>query len=221
MNTKLISFIILLLLIPFVFADINSFPNTIVTKTFNGSINITTEQDSHTYDCMSNSTSTFTFTLQRNLTDIDDLRKAIRDFQDINSNCNAIDKAVQQYGDINTYFKLYTQCNSDYIICNKDKTDCLTKNTELTPFKGNYETCSKTLEEKDKQVNQYSNIIIPSIQTNLTSMSHNLNQSEKGKWLWFFFGAGIVGFIMIIREKKRNPELQKHRVLGLSGGSQK
>ena len=214
-------FILFLLLMPIAFADINSFPNTIVAKTFNGSVNITTEQDSHIYDCMSNSTSTFTFTLQRNLSDTDDLRDTIRDLRDINSNCDAIEKAVSQYGDINTYFKLYTQCNTDYTICNKDRTDCSAKNTELTPFKANYETCSKNLDEKNIQVNQFSDVVIPSMQANNTAISHNLNQAEKGKWLWFFFGAGIVGIIMIIREKKRNPELQKHKILGLQGGTQR
>jgi len=221
---KTIFLIIFLLSVPAAFADIRTFPNTITIITFNGTANVTTEQDSHAYDCMSNSTLSFTFSLQRNLTTEDDLRKLINDLKDTNKLCEKIsvlDNAVSQYGDVNTYFKLYTQCNSDNTICSKDKADCLAKNAELSPFKANYETCSQILNEKDAQVNQYSNIIIPTMQTNLTSMAQNLNQSEKGKWLWFFFGAGIVGIIMVIREKKRSPELQKHRVLGLQGGTQR
>lgn len=211
---------------PFVFADMRTFPNTITIKTFNGTVNITTEQNSHVYDCMGNSTSlsSFTFDLQRNLSIEEDLRDVIDDLKENNKLCekvSVLETAVSQYGDVNTYFKLYTQCNTDSAICNKDKTDYLTKNIELTPFKANYETCSKNLEVSNNQINQYSNVIIPSMQTNLTSMSYNLNQSEKGKWLWFFFGVGIMSIIMILKEKKRNPELQKHKMLGLSGGTQR
>lgn len=219
---KFFHFFFILLFIPIVFADIRTFQNTIIVKTFNGTANITTEQDSHTYDCMSNTTSSFTFSLQRNLTTDDELRDVIDDLKDTTKLCDKIstlDTAVSQYGDINTYFKLYTQCDSENKICSKDKTDCLGKVTELTPFKQNYETCSKTLEERNNQVNQYSNVIIPSMLGNLTSMSSNLNQSEKGKWLWFFFGVGVVGIIMIIREKKRSPTLQRQKTLGLQGGT--
>lgn len=220
--TKLFYFFFVLLLIPIAFADINSFPNTVVTKTFNGTVNITTEQDSHEYDCMGNTTNTFIFTLQRNLTTSADVERTLKDFTgNVNTLLATCDQVTKQYGDVNTYFKLYTQCNSDNAICNKDKADCLAKITELTPFKPNYETCSKSLTDTSNSLNQYSNIIIPSIQANLSSMSNELNQSEKSKWLWFFFGIGVMGAVMIIREKKREPSLQRHKTLGLSGGIQR
>ena len=216
--------LLFLLVMPIVTAEINNFPNTIIAKTFNATINVTTEQDSHIFDCMSNSTSTFTFSLQRNLTREEDLRRVVDDLKDTTRLCervSVLDTAVSQYGDINTYFKLYTQCNTENTICNKEKIDCHAKVVELTSFKSNSEQCSKSLGDANNQLSQFSNIVLPSMQTNLTSMSFNLNQAEKSKWIFFFFGLAVMGAIMIFREKKRSPTLQKHKTLGLSGGIQR
>lgn len=215
-------FYFLLLLIPSVFADLQSFPNTIIVHTFNGTLNITTEQNDHVYDCMSNTTSTFIFTLQRNLSTSTDLTNTLNNFTgNVNNLLATCDSITKQYGDINTYFKLYTTCNTDLTICNKDKDSQKNQITELTPFKSNYEGCSKNLNEITNKNNELTQITIPKIQSNLSSMNINLNQADKSKWLYFFFGLISMGIVLIIREKKKSPMLQRHKTLGLQGGTQR
>lgn len=202
--------LLLLLLIPSALAD--TFPNIIIVKTFNGTINITTEESSYIYDGMSNTTSSITFNLKRNVTSSAELATT---FNNLTGNINSLvltcDKITNQYGDINSYFKLYAQCNLDYGICQKDKEDKDSKISELTPFKSNYETCDASLKESTANLNKISNEILPPLQQNITNLANEVEVQKSKKVFWGIFGALIVGVIVIMKNKKFSPNSQLNK----------
>lgn len=199
--------LLLLLLIPSALAD--TFQNLIVVKTFNGTINITTEESSYIYDGMSNTTSSITFNLKRNVTSSVELATT---FNNLTGNINSLvltcDKITNQYGDINSYFKLYAQCNLDYGICQKDKADRDSKITELTPFKANYETCDINLKQSALNLNKFSNEVLPALQQNNTNLVNEVKVQKEKKVFWGIGGILLVGFIILIKNKKYSPKSQ-------------
>ena len=223
---KLIVFYFLLILIPYVFAGEESFINiisvkTIYTNTSNSSIeasvNITTEQDTHVFNCISNSTNSWNFNLRRNVSTTADVTKDLANLSGtMSSLTSTCDTIAKQYGDINRYFSLYNQCNVDYEGCKKERTDKQTKIDELSPFKPNYEKCSKDLSDTQTNLNKYSNEIIPSYQLNLTSLTARTDTAEKSKWLYFIFGIVAASAIAIIIERKKIHTTQREKTVGLS-----
>lgn len=223
-----------LLLIPIVFAKTESFPNTITIGTTymvnnesnitSAAFNITTEQDTHTYNCLSNSTSAFIFTLNRNVSDninIVDLTNSLHNFTgNVNSLLSTCNEVTKQYGDTNTYFKLYTTCNTENELCKKDKSDQLNKIAELGSAKTNFDTCTQNLNQLNSQISQYSTQL-SNIQGNLTSMANDKNKAENQRIIFGIGGLLIMGGIMLYRETKKNPTLQRHKTLGLTGGPQR
>ena len=198
---------ILLILIPSALAD--TFTNLIIVKTFNGTINITTEESSYIYDGMSNTTNSITFNLKRNVTSSSELANSLNNFTgNINSMVLLCDKITQQYGDINSYFKLYAQCNLDYGICQKEKSDKDAKITELTPFKPNYETCDVNLKEAKSNINKFSNEVLPVLQQNISYLSNEVEVQKCKKIFWCIGGVLIVGIIIAVKNKKFNPKSQ-------------
>lgn len=199
--------IIILMIIPSALAD--TFQNLIVVKTFNGTINITTEESSYIYDGMSNTTSSITFNLKRNVTSSAELADT---FSNLTGNINSLvltcDKITNQYGDVNSYFKLYAQCNLDYGICQKDKGDKDSKISELTPFKANYETCDASLKESTAKLNKVSNEFLPVLQQNVTNLANEVEVQKGKKIFWGIGGALIVGLIVMIKNKKFSPNSQ-------------
>ena len=127
--------------------------------------------------------------------------------------CDAITK---QYGDINRYFNLYNQCNVDNEVCKKERTDKQVKIDELSPFKPNYEKCSKDLSDTQISINKYSNEIIPSYQSNITSMAARTDTAEKSKWLYFIFGVIGASIVFVIIERRKTGSTQREKVVGLN-----
>lgn len=218
-----------LILSAFSFAKTETFttPITIGTKYVENAtaeFNITTEQDTHSYNCHTNSTNTFTYTLYRNISDtitVEELSRSISNFtRNVDGIILTCDNVIKQYGDANTYFKLYTTCNTENEICKKDKADYITKITELGNSKTQFETCSKNLDISNSQIIQL-NSQLSSMQGNLSSMSVEKENAKRGRWLFLFGGLLISGGFILYREKQRNPTLQRHKTLGLQGGPQK
>src|SRR3990167_11146885 len=119
MFKKNIIFLISILLLPIVFSAEESFSNSIKVNIFNGSFNITTEQDTHIYSCMSqvlvnnsdnltsstliyNNSNSFTFILKRNVSS-SELQNELKNFTgNVNNLMETCDQITKQYGDINT-----------------------------------------------------------------------------------------------------------------------
>lgn len=215
-----------LILIPFAFAGEETFSNVISVKTHiinvsNASVeafvNITTEQDSHFFSCLANSTQSWNFALKRNITQTVDISKELGNLSGtMSSLTSTCDTIARQYGDINRYFGLYTQCNTDFESCKKDRESIRTTVTELSPFKVNFEKCSVDLKDTQFNLNEFSSKVVPSIQSNLTLMVAEKSTAEKRGFLY-----GILGFlagcaVMVFVESKKTRTTQREKVVGLS-----
>lgn len=183
----------------------------IAFSTITANFNITTEQDVHTYNCISNYTSSFIFDLKRNTTSID-ATNLTASVSNLASTCENIAKA---YGDTNRYYDLYATCNKDLGLCQIEKDDKTAKVNELSPFKPNFEKCSKDLSDTQLTLNKYSNEIIPLYQQNVTSCISSMDKSEKGKLLYGFFGFLIASAIFLIIERKKFKTTYREKQVGL------
>lgn len=199
---KKIIFILFLLLMPFAFADSEqTFTNLISVQTYytqdqnntnltTAVVNITTEQDSHIYNCLQNKTFSFNFGLKRNTSDPIDSNQ----FKNLTANMNSLvstcDQIAKQYGDVNSYFKLYTTCNTDFELCKKDKEVKDSKISEMSQYKTTYDKCATDLSDNQQRLNSYSSQLA-AMQTNITATSQDLQNSNKKIPFWFFVGLGI------------------------------
>lgn len=180
-------------------------------STITANINITTEQDTHTFNCIANSTNSFIFDLRRNTTSID-ATNLTTTVSNLASTCDSIAKA---YGDSNRYFELYATCNKDIVLCQKERDDKTAKVTELSPFKPDFEKCSKDLSDTKISLNTYSNEIIPIYQGNITACNVSKDNAEKGKLLYGFFGFLIASAIFIVIERKKTKTTYREKIVGL------
>lgn len=231
MQFKNFIFIIIGFLLSFsVFADEQTFTNIIqvninFTSANNnlnsseiGTITIITEQDTHTYNTLTNTTNSFNFNLKRNVTGSVDIASQLNNFTgNVNSLVQTCNQITQQYGDVNKYFNLYATCNSERDGCNKAKETQKAKLDEFTHFKGQYEECSNDLSEINKKVNLFSNEIIPSWQANMTAMRITTDKANKSKWLYAIIGAAIVAVIFAWKEAKLTPRTSREKQPGLTG----
>ena len=213
------------------YATEQTFPNTVKITTYytnntyslylNGTdmnfstitvdVNITTEQDTHTFNCLSNTSNSFIFDLRRNTSSIE-VTNLTASVSNLASTCDSIAKA---YGDSNRYFDLYATCNKDLGLCQIDRDAKTTKVTELSPFKPDFEKCSKDLSDTKVNLNTYSNEIIPIYQGNITACNVAKDKAEKGKLLYGFFGFLIASAIFIIIERKKFKTTYRERIVGL------
>ena len=219
---KKIILLILFLLLPSVFAATQTFTNLVKVTTFfvndtntsaSAFVTIITEQDNHTYNCISNSTNSFNFDLKRNLTDAAELSVSFSNFSSgVNNVFNTCDKIVQQYGDLNRYFTLYTSCNTENELCKRDKGEQKTLIDTLTPFKPNYENCNTALSNAQVENSRINTqVLLPLQEENKTCKADLGNESNK-KFLWAIFGALGVGIFWGIEKGKITPGTKRKKI---------
>lgn len=223
--------IVLLLVIPIAIAEVN-FPTTIsvkiITDNVTCSVNVTTEENEHYYNCLSNSTNSFTFNHLENATQVTSCNCDFTPITNMSSRidnmfttCNGIvntcNSISQQYGDANTYYKNYATCNTEFELCKRDKADKDTKITELTTAKSNFDSCTSNLNSCQANLNNLNSIVLPKVQGNASSCNQDLEKTKKGKVIWILLGAGIVGAIAFWRDRSRSPLTQKDKESGLAG----
>jgi len=226
---KGIILLVLLLTLPIAIAEIN-FPTIVsvrvITDNVTCNVNVTTEENEHYYNCLGNSTNSFTFNHLENATQVNNcdmsyINNLSSKMDSLSGTCNNIvstcNSISQQYGDANTYYKNYATCNTENELCKRDKADRDTKITELTGVKTNFDTCSTNLNSCNSNLNNLNSIVLPKLQTNASSCNQDLEKSKKGKVIWILVGAAIVGGIAFWRDRSRNPITQKDRETGLAG----
>src|SRR3990167_3200536 len=143
--------IILLILIPIALAD--TFTSEIeVDSSIDGTycqINITTEQDTETFDCLKNISDDFSFRLVRDC-DSSDLTKGI---DELALTCNTI---ANQYSGISNYFKLYNNCSIEKSLCINDKESLELELSQNPSFKQELTDCNNNLNIANNLISNHS-----------------------------------------------------------------
>lgn len=215
---KIILIFLVLCILPVAFSEEATFPNTITISTLNNTINITTEQDSRTFQCNTTSTTTtsYTFNLKRNLSDCISLTDTLDNFtKNVNSLFGTCETITKQYGDVNRYFSLYTQCNADLQICQRERNDKDAKISELSPFQTNYNNCNGEASNLRTEIARLQEQVIPSMQLNITATEQRVIKAEKSKILWLFYGMLSIGGLWVYEKKKGSAQLNRHKQPGL------
>lgn len=194
LNKKIFVILLFFILIVSVYGETN-FPNSIIVKSNNYSINITTEEDSRVFDCTQNTTSSYIFNLHRNISSYEATSKIDR----LISSCDTFET---KYGDISKYFELYSTCNAENKLCQKNVQDKDNDLSQLRAYKSNYELANAELIT-------ITNNVIPAMKQNASILSLNLtlcNQAlvseSNNKILWGFAGAIIIGLLFAYKKRK-------------------
>lgn len=217
---KKMIYLLLLMMLPQAFATMQTFPTIISVSIYNDTVNITTEQDTHVYNCYNNTMITaYTLSLQRNVSDClsvtDTIEKLTSNLGGLTTTCDTITK---QYGDVNTYFKLYTSCNVENEICKKGSSEKDDKIKEFETAKKNLETCNADYQLLLTNMQKVNNDVLPAMQTNLTTLSSQLRETEKDKFLWGIIGAAFVAGAWAYDRKKQNPMTRRGKMGGINHG---
>lgn len=145
-------------------------------------VNVTTEQNTQTFDCLRNLSDSFSFGLARDCSSstINNLTAGI---DELALTCNTL---ANQYSGISNYFKLYNNCSIEKTICINDKESLM-----LEPsFKPALESCNNELAASNKivanQSTEYSGL-----KTDFDSCKSSLSKSN-----WKFYVGGGIGAIL-------------------------
>lgn len=150
-----------------------SFPSNInISTSYDGlacNLNVSTEENQHSYNCLQNSSSSFTFNLQRttdttityqnnNSCDLSDLYSISANVNKIATFCNSIQAS---YSDFKTCFSDYTRCSLENLMLIKADTNRSLIENQSIAYKSQLDTL------------QVSNEIL---QGNLSSCQEDLKQ---------------------------------------------
>ena len=190
------------------YGEIN-FPNSIMVSSYNNSMNITTEENSRIFDCAQNTSSVYTFTLRRNVSDCGDVKNLNNNIDRMISTC---DSFSQQYGDVSKYFSLYSTCNVENEICKKDRTERDKNIAQLNSYKSGYESLTADMAVITGNVIPAMRLNITELHTNNTMCQQSLVTESNNKILWFFGGMMLIGAFWGYQKRKDTHITKRSRV---------
>ena len=184
-----------ILLLSISLANAVSFPSQInISTTYDNTlcqVNVSTEENQHTYNCLQNSSNSFTFNLQRttdttityqnnNSCDLSDLYSISANVNQIATFCNSI---LASYSDLKTCLRDYTQCSIEKLMLMKADTNRSIVENQSIAYKSQLDTL------------QISNGIL---QGNLSSCQKDyLNNKKEGNFYLFIFMIILIVDILI------------------------
>lgn len=198
LNKKIFVILLFFIMIIGVYGE-TTFPNSITIKSYNYIVNITTEEDSKIFDCNQNTTSSYIFNLKRNVSSYDDVSKINRNIDKLLSTCDSFET---KYGDVSKYFELYSTCNAENKICQKDIQDKDKELNGLRTYKSGYESLNTELTTITGNVIPIMKQNASILYTNLTLCNQALVNEGDNKILWGFAGAIIIGLFWGYQKRK-------------------
>lgn len=155
---KLKTILILLLLIPFVFADTREedFDIPIKVEIKNWYVNVTAGDGRGYYSCNSTSTNTFNPTIYHNFTYECEEELVIHNFTSSVDKMADTCKVIQDaYKDSSTYYKQYVDCKSSLSTCEEAKTNFQKDANLKASAVSEKEVCNRKLTEMEREKNEF------------------------------------------------------------------
>jgi len=204
--------LILLLLMPFAFADTKeeSFTIPVEMKIGNWDVNVSVGNTLNSYSCNSSSTNTFNPTIYHNFTYECGEESQIRNFTDsvniLADNCKVMQDS---YKDASTYYDLYVACKSSLSACEESKKTFQEDANKMNAAESEKNRLNSQLTEMERTKNEWE------VFATATNSSLNLCQttsSGQSSLKWLFGGIGIAIGLLLYHFKddvlKKSPKEQ-------------